>query len=55
MVKVTKLTHTVKVSEENSKRLWSLAGKLQAERSTNQSPDDAITYLFDNQKIEDQK
>jgi hypothetical protein len=48
--KVTKLNHTIKISEENSKRLWSLAGRLQEERSQNQSPDDAINYLFENQK-----
>jgi hypothetical protein len=50
MAKVTKLSHTIKVSEENSKRLWSLAGELQTEQGSNQSPDDAINYLFDNQK-----
>lgn len=55
MSKVAKLTQTVKVSEENFKRLWSLAGKLQEERGANQTPDDAITYLFENQKKENLK
>jgi hypothetical protein len=50
MAKVTKLSHTIKVSEENFKRLWSLAGELQKDQGANQSPDDAIDYLFQNQK-----
>jgi len=50
VTKVTKSPPTIRVSEENYKRLWSLAGKLQEERETNQTPDDAITYLFENQK-----
>lgn len=51
--KVPKLTHTVKVSEKNFKRLWSLAGRLQEKKGVNQSPDDAVNYLFRNQKGKD--
>lgn len=50
VTKVAKVTHPIKVSEENRKRLYSLAGKLQEKRGRNQTPDDAITYLFENQK-----
>jgi len=47
---VAKVTKPIKVSEENCKRLFSLAGELQKARGKNQTPDDAITYLFENQK-----
>jgi len=43
------------VSEENAKRLFSLAGKLQQESGKNQTPDDAITYLFESQTKEKKK
>ncbi len=52
---VTKLTRTIKVSEENSRRLWSLAGKLQQEKGVKQSPDDAISYLLNNQREKDNR
>jgi hypothetical protein len=55
VTKVTKLNNTIKVSEENFKRLWSLAGTLQEERGTNQTPDDAVTYLFENQRRKENK
>ncbi len=45
--RVAEVTKTIKVSDENSKRLWSLAGELQEEQGSNQSPDDAINCLFD--------
>lgn len=43
---------TVKVSDKNHKRLFSLAGRLQEARGRKQTPNDAITYLFENQKKE---
>lgn len=45
--RVPKVTKTIKVSDENSKRLWSLAGELQKEQGSKQSPDNAINCLFD--------
>lgn len=47
---VTKVTKSIKVSDKNHKRLFSLAGRLQDKSGNNQTPDDAITYLFENQK-----
>lgn len=55
LVKVVKATTTIKISEENSKRLYSLAGRLQEQRGKKQTPDNAITYLFENQKEESVK
>jgi hypothetical protein len=49
---VEKLTHSVKVSETNNRKLTALAGKLQAIREKKQTPNDAITYLF---KIKEEK
>ena len=49
---MTKRNNTIKVSQEDFKQLWSLARKLQEERGTNQTPVDAVTYLFENQKKE---
>ena len=43
---------TVKVSEENHKRLFSLAGKMQEAKGRKQTPNDAISYLFENQHKE---
>jgi hypothetical protein len=48
--KVEKLTESIKVTEENRKRLTSLAGELTRIRGEFQSHNDAITYLFQNQK-----
>jgi hypothetical protein len=42
-----KLTHTVKVTETNNRKLTALAGELQAIRETKQTPNDAITHLFE--------
>jgi len=49
---MTKLTKSIRVSEFNYKRLFSLAGRLQEIRGKKQTPDDAITYLFENQEEE---
>jgi hypothetical protein len=43
---------SVKVSEENHRRLTSLAGELQRVSGEHQTPNDAITYLFENLKKE---
>jgi hypothetical protein len=42
-----KLKHSVKISETNNRKLTALAGKLQATREIKQTPNDAITYLFE--------
>jgi hypothetical protein len=47
-----KATHSIKISETNNRKLTALAGKLQAIREKKQIPNDAITYLFQNQKEE---
>lgn len=47
---VTKVMKTVRVSEKNHRRLFSLAGKLQEIKGKKQTSDDAITYLFENHK-----
>ena len=46
-VEEEKLIHSVKVSETNNRKLTALAGKLQAIREIKQTPNDAITYLFE--------
>lgn len=43
---------SAKISPENHERLMKLAGQLQTSRGKRQSLDDAITYLFENQKKE---
>jgi len=48
--KATKSTEPVRISKYNIKRLYSLAGKLQEDSGEKKSLDDAINYLFDNQK-----
>jgi len=50
--KEAKPTETIKVTEENHKRLTSLAGELTRIEGEFQSHNDAITYLFQNQKKE---
>jgi hypothetical protein len=41
---------TIKVTESNRKRLTALAGKLTSRDGEYHSHNDAINYLFDNQK-----
>lgn len=41
---------TIKISQENHARLTKLAGTLQSLTGKNISHDDALTYLFQNQK-----
>jgi hypothetical protein len=50
--KSTKATDTIRISTENIRRLYSLAGKLQEKIGDKQTLDDAINYLFENQKEE---
>jgi len=47
---MAKLEKSIKVSEQNYERIVSLKGKLVMVRKRNQTHDDAITYLFENQK-----
>ena len=47
---VEKVTKTIKVSLQNHERIVSLKGKLEMIRKRNQTFDDAISYLFENQK-----
>jgi hypothetical protein len=44
----------LKVSPENHARLFELAGKLQAKRRKRQSVDDAISYLLDNCRVDEE-
>jgi len=48
--KATKSTDTIRISKDNIKRLYSLAGKLQEDSGEKKTLDDAINYLFDSQK-----
>jgi hypothetical protein len=48
--KEAKPTETIKVTEENHKRLTSLAGELTRIKGDFQSHNDAITYLFEIKK-----
>ena len=43
---------TIKISQKNHAQLTKLAGKLQSVTGKNISHDDALTYLFQNQKEE---
>lgn len=43
---------SIKVSDENHRHLISLAGELQRVRGEHQTPNDAVTYLFENLKKE---
>lgn len=45
--KVEKCTCSIKVTETNERKLTGLAGDLQSKRQTKQTPNDAITYLFE--------
>jgi hypothetical protein len=45
---------TIKISQENHARLTKLAGTLQSLTGNNISIDDALTYLFQNQKERNQ-
>lgn len=45
--KEEKLTHSIKVSIVNSQKLTAFAGELQMIRKVKQTPNDAITRLFE--------
>jgi hypothetical protein len=51
---VTKCNKTIKVTEENYGKIIELKGKLEVETKKPQTPNDAITYLFQHQKEENQ-
>jgi len=44
---IEKLKCSIKISETNNRKLTALAGKLQSEREIKQTPNDAVTYLFE--------
>lgn len=47
MKKRRKPTEPIRISKENIKRLYSLAGTLQQDSGEKKTPDDAINYLFE--------
>jgi hypothetical protein len=47
---VTKCAKTIKVTQENYESIIELKAKLELQRKKPQIPNDAITYLFQNQK-----
>ena len=49
---MARLKKSIKVSKLNHERIVALKGKLVMIRKKNQSHNDAITYLFENQKEE---
>ena len=52
---MAKLMKTIKVSVQNHERIVALKGKLEMIRRRNQTDNDAITYLFENQKKEEKE
>jgi predicted transcriptional regulator len=48
-------TESIRVSNENHRKLVALAGELQKKREERVTVDEAITHLFENQKKEEDK
>jgi len=44
------MAKTINISQENYDRLTKLAGEIQSKQGGDKTPNDAINFLFDNQK-----